>query len=442
MESPIVIEVNSLSKEYHLGQIGHGTLYRDLQSWWAKLRGIEDPNSKIMGNKPVGATNSKAPGYFLALDDISFKVMQGEVLGVIGRNGAGKSTLLKILSRITAPTKGEIKIRGRVASLLEVGTGFHGELTGRENVYLNGAILGMTKLEIKDKFDEIVAFSELEQFIDTPVKRYSSGMTVRLAFAVAAHLEPEILIVDEVLAVGDLNFRRKCLGKMREISSTVGRTVIFVSHDMASIQNICTSGMLLDYGKVVFFGGAKEAVKEYLRINEKAKSSSLEWVAPESGLPFSEAIRIQRFYIKDVTKEQVAIGKLFNTKRYSIVIESDLIQSDSRLIFLVAFYSEGQELLFVTDIHDTGEHDFGEVMPGKIELSVMMPTTLLANGTYEIELLCALHHTGWVLPPNNNSRIRFEYFKDRDENPYANESRLGMLAPILAWKINTKNDYR
>jgi lipopolysaccharide transport system ATP-binding protein len=233
--SNIVIKIENLSKQYRLGTINHGTLHRDLQSWWARLRGKEDPNSLIYSQQPLNT--SITDDRFWALKDISFDVKEGEVLGIIGLNGAGKSTILKIISRITTPTRGTVKIKGRVASLLEVGTGFHPELTGRENIFLNGAILGMTKSEIRSKFDEIVDFAGIEKFIDTPVKRYSSGMYVRLAFAVAAHLEPEILVVDEVLAVGDSQFQKKCLGKMKDVSKE-GRTVIFVSHNMGAVDYI------------------------------------------------------------------------------------------------------------------------------------------------------------------------------------------------------------
>jgi lipopolysaccharide transport system ATP-binding protein len=435
MSSSTAIEVINLSKKYQLGSIGHGSLHKDLQSWWAKVRKQADPNSKIVGTSVESGSDN--PTQFLALNNISFKVKQGEIVGVIGRNGAGKSTLLKILSRITSPSEGEVRLRGRIVSLLEVGTGFHPELTGRENIFLNGAILGMSKKEISSKLKEIISFSELEKFIDTPVKRYSSGMTVRLAFAVAAHLESEILVVDEVLAVGDLNFRKKCLGKMKEISSGVGRTVLFVSHDMPSIQNICTSGILLDKGKIVYEGTALGTIKEYLHLNEAKNSSGQVWVAPDKVLPFSETVRIKSFSILE--NGQVTNGKLFNSKDYSISIQIDLIQSDPRLIFNVAFYSDNQELLFTTDLMDTGEHNFGDICPGTLELKVPIPKDLLSNGSYEIELLCAMHHTGWVLSPNNPSRIRFEFFKDKDLNPYANENRFGILAPILNWQINSRN---
>lgn len=257
--SDIVIKVENISKEYRLGAIGGGTLYGDLNSWWAKVRGKENPNSTI-GSKDLYFKNER----FLALDDVSFNVKQGDTLGIIGRNGAGKSTLLKLLSRVTAPTKGEIKIRGRIASMLEVGTGFHPELTGRENVYLNGAILGMTKAEVTKKFDEIVAFAEMEQFIDTPVKRYSSGMYVKLAFAVAAHLDSEILVMDEVLAVGDMKFQEKCLGKMGDVADREGRTVIYVSHNMNTIRQLCNRCVVLDKGKVKYDGDTEESIGTYL----------------------------------------------------------------------------------------------------------------------------------------------------------------------------------
>ena len=254
-----VISVEHLSKQYDLGVIGTGTLTRDLERWWARIRHKPDPYSLVGTN----ADESWLRGSILALDDVSFTVQQGEALGIIGKNGAGKSTLLKILSRVTAPTSGVVKVKGRIGSLLEVGTGFHPELTGRENVYLNGTILGMKKAEVDRKFDEIVAFSGVEKFIDTPVKRYSSGMYVRLAFAVAAHLDPEILIVDEVLAVGDAEFQKKCLGKMSDVAGE-GRTVLFVSHNMGSIQSLCTRAILLNQGRIASMGDPGDMISKYL----------------------------------------------------------------------------------------------------------------------------------------------------------------------------------
>lgn len=260
----IVVQAENLSKEYRLGVIGNGSLYKDIQSWIAKASGKPDPWVPIDEESRVGRRDR-----FWALKDVSFEVEQGDRIGIIGRNGAGKSTLLKILSQITAPTAGCVRMKGRVASLLEVGTGFHPELTGRENVYLNGAILGMKKAEIDRKFDQMVDFSEIPgEFIDTPVKRYSSGMFVRLAFAVAAHLSSEILIADEVLAVGDVKFQEKCLGKMHDVSVNDGRTVFFVSHSMGALLRLCSKGILLEKGKVVTIGGIQETTDTYMKIME------------------------------------------------------------------------------------------------------------------------------------------------------------------------------
>lgn len=261
----LMLKVENLSKQYRLGLVGTGTISHDLNRWWSKVRGKEDPYLK------VGEANDRSKkgesSYVWALQDLNFEVQEGEVLGIIGKNGAGKSTLLKILSRVTSPTVGEIKTRGRIASLLEVGTGFHPELTGRENIYLNGAILGMTKAEIKNKEDEIIDFSGCERYIDTPVKRYSSGMRVRLAFAVAAFLEPDILVVDEVLAVGDAEFQKKAIGKMQDISNTDGRTVLFVSHNMAAVKSLCSKCIVLEHGKIVFEGNTDHAVDYYLKVD-------------------------------------------------------------------------------------------------------------------------------------------------------------------------------
>jgi lipopolysaccharide transport system ATP-binding protein len=259
--SDTVIKVENLFKQYRLGQVSTGTIAHDLNRWFHKVRGKEDPYEMVTGLNTRATKDSSE--YVWALQNINFEVKQGEVLGIIGKNGAGKSTLLKILSKVTAPTKGEIKVKGRIASLLEVGTGFHPELTGRENIFLNGAILGMSKSEIRSKFDEIVAFSGVEKYIDTPVKRYSSGMYVRLAFAVAAHLEPEILIVDEVLAVGDAEFQKKCLGKMKDVSNQ-GRTVLFVSHNIQAIESLCDRVILMENGTKKTELPKHETIKNYL----------------------------------------------------------------------------------------------------------------------------------------------------------------------------------
>ena len=266
-----ILEIENLSKQYRLGDIGTGNLTHDINRWWHIIRGKEDPYRK------VGETNDRTKigktDYVWALQDINLQIQQGEVLGIIGANGAGKSTLLKVLSRVTAPTTGKIITRGRIASLLEVGTGFHSDLTGRENIYLNGAILGMTKKEITSKMDEIIEFSGCDRYIDTPVKRYSSGMYVRLAFAVAAHLEPEILIVDEVLAVGDAEFQKKAIGKMQDISKGQGRTVLFVSHNMAAISQLCNKSILLSKGTIIKYGNTDSIIEYYLKENSKNEIS-------------------------------------------------------------------------------------------------------------------------------------------------------------------------
>ena len=266
----IVLRAENVSKQYRLGEVGTGTISHDLNRWWARIRGKDDPFLKI------GETNDRTSKgeseYVWALRDINFEVEQGQAIGIIGRNGAGKSTLLKLLSKVTKPTTGSIQYKGRIASLLEVGTGFHPEMTGRENIYLNGAILGMTRKEITRKFDEIVDFAGVERYIDTPVKRYSSGMYVRLAFAVAAHLDSEILIVDEVLAVGDAEFQKKCLGKMGDVTKGEGRTILFVSHNMGSIRKLCNEGIILANGTIQKIGGVDEITNLYLKSNSNENS--------------------------------------------------------------------------------------------------------------------------------------------------------------------------
>ena len=287
----LALKAENISKQYRLGQVGTGTLTHDLNRFYHKIRGKEDPYLKI--GEANDRTSKGSSDYVWSLRDINFEIEQGDAVGIIGRNGAGKSTLLKILSKVTQPTTGKIYTQGRIASLLEVGTGFHPEMTGRENIFLNGAILGMTQKEIKRKFDEIVDFSGVERYIDTPVKRYSSGMYVRLAFAVAAHLESEILIVDEVLAVGDAEFQKKCLGKMNDVTKGEGRTILFVSHNLTAIKQLCRSGILLDQGRSIYTGGIEEAVIEYQK-SSLTKSSYFHEGNLEDALG-NENIRILEF---------------------------------------------------------------------------------------------------------------------------------------------------
>jgi lipopolysaccharide transport system ATP-binding protein len=316
----IAVRISGVKKMYKLGQIGGGTLQADLQSWWAKIRGKEDPNSIIgEGERIHGKT-------FMALNGIDLTVHKGEAIGIIGRNGAGKSTLLKILSRVTAPTYGEIDIYGRITSMLEVGTGFHPEMTGRENVYLNGAILGMTREEIDAKMDEIIEFSEVSDFIDTPVKRYSSGMFVKLAFSVAAHLDSEIMIMDEVLAVGDINFQQKCLRKMREVAAKEGKTVFYVSHNMSTVKTLCNRCIVMDKGKVIYDGEVNEAIRIYSSQSnvEQKNEYDVSNYKRESNL-IGERI-IKRIYVE---KSEITMGQqlVFHLDIYSnSEIENELIR--------------------------------------------------------------------------------------------------------------------
>ena len=289
----IAVQLSGVKKMYKLGQIGGGTLTADLQSWWARVRGKEDPNTKIgTDQRLVGQT-------FMALNGVDLTVYKGEALGIIGSNGAGKSTMLKLLSQVTAPTAGAIRLNGRVASMLEVGTGFNGEMTGRENVYLNGAILGMTKAEIDAKMEDIIEFSEVREFIDTPVKRYSSGMYVKLAFSVAAHLDSEIMIMDEVLAVGDMAFQKKCLDKMRDAAKTEGRTVLYVSHNMNTIRRLCDRCVVLDKGRVIFEGDVEEAIGVYMKTNGNIEQTFYDYTDSKVRSPWTrKAVQIHSLHLK------------------------------------------------------------------------------------------------------------------------------------------------
>ena len=330
--SEVVIKIEDLHKKYRLGAIGGGTLTADLQSWWAKVRGKEDPNSKI-GAKTYGKNET-----FMALNGINLEVRKGEALGIIGGNGAGKSTTLKILSRVTAPTKGSVKIKGRISSLLEVGTGFHPELTGRENIYLNGAILGMSKEEVDSKIEDIIEFSECRQFIDTPVKRYSSGMFVKLAFSVAAHLDSEILIMDEVLAVGDMKFQQKCLGKMGDVAESEGRTILYVSHNMNTIRQLCSRCVVLDKGRVIFDGDTEEAIAIYMsstkspEIYNSCKQLSRNHPGQDiDGKVFLNSVEILNKQIPQFTKsEKIELELDFDSK----------VDMDNLCIRVPLFYSD------------------------------------------------------------------------------------------------------
>jgi lipopolysaccharide transport system ATP-binding protein len=383
------LRIENLWKQYRLGVLGQGTLCKDLQSWWARRCGREDLNSPINFGSDV---NEVSQGKIWALQDISLDVKQGEVLGIIGRNGAGKSTLLKILSRVTAPTRGKVKIKGRLASLLEVGTGFHPELTGRENIFLNAAILGMTVNEINRKFDKIVDFSGVEQFIDTPVKRYSSGMYVRLAFAVAAHLEPEVLIVDEVLAVGDIQFQKKCLGKLEDIVQE-GRTILFVSHGMSAIKRLCQRCILLDKGKVTLDGEVNQVVNHYL--NSGLERGNATACFPDTP---SSPIFLRRAILKN---DQGVPTVLFNVGN-QIFLQIDYVVRNTLRHSMILF-TVSRDGTYIFSSHDTDlRHKLlEERSPGEYSTMVAMPAKLLTAGSYNLSLAAVVgptgehHHTGY-----------------------------------------------
>ena len=375
---------------------------------------------------------------FWALKDINFDVNSGEVVGIIGRNGAGKSTLLKILSRITSPTDGEIRLKGRVGSLLEVGTGFHPELTGRENIYFNGAILGMKKKEIDEKFDEIVKFSGVEKFLDTPVKRYSSGMQVRLAFSVAANLEPEILLVDEVLAVGDAEFQKKCLGKMKEVSEG-GRTVLFVSHNMNAIENLCTRAILLDDGNITCDGNEpRNIISKYLGAYGKTESNYI-WI--NSNEKFKNPWFFpKKIYFSDENDNKVGDEPLNNKMNYYINICGEITETDPALQVGYALYDENNNLLFWTVHNDDNEENWPKFSIGNFRFSGLIPKRFLNEGLYRIEPIIAMYFREWIIQPGINAPILyFEIKGGLSDSPYWLVRRPGILAPLLQWKVEVDN---
>ena len=371
-----VIKLEDISKQYRLGQIGTGTLSHDINRWWHKMRGKEDPYLRIGEvnvHEKKGETN-----YVWALKDINFEVKKGESLAIIGKNGAGKSTLLKILSRVTGPTTGRFKVKGRIASLLEVGTGFHQELTGRENIYMNGAILGMTRHEITKKFDEIVAFSGIERYIDTPAKRYSSGMFVRLAFAVAAHLDSEILIADEVLAVGDAEFQKKCLGKMKDVT-TAGRTVLFVSHSMPAVRSFCKTAVLLRNGTIVMSGEVDEVVKEYM-LRGIDENPNIKTFSPPLHIAYNAQLHSISLYQpgKSIV-EPIAIDE-------PVTIEAELEISEvpPGKYYHITYLFKGDEgnVLFISGSGMTDNISIDK--PGRQKVKCFIPANFFNSGTFYI----------------------------------------------------------
>ncbi|WP_136810713.1 polysaccharide ABC transporter ATP-binding protein [Desulfosediminicola flagellatus] len=421
-----VIEVDDLWKEYRLGVIGHGTLTHDLQSWWAKFRGNEDPNEKI-SSYIAGQEKQIDGNRFWALRNINFEIKQGEILGIIGKNGAGKSTLLKLLSRVTAPTRGNIKVKGRIASLLEVGTGFHPELTGRENIFMNGAILGMSKQEIKSKLDEIIDFSGVEDFVDTPVKRYSSGMYVRLAFAVAAHLEPEILVVDEVLAVGDAAFQKKCIGKMGNISRE-GRTILFVSHNMGAVRALCSRAIILNHGELMLSAGVNTAVEQYLTFGQEGVGHSGEIIWDDNGAPNCDEISLHSIKLLD------------EGKTHSVYSASKPI--DMEIKFKVKLPVRGMRIIIslltiegVVAFSSTNHSKMAaqELLPGKYCTTCRIPADLLNSGGYLIKIHIGIPNVKVLIQGKEYLSLNIEGVGGHGST--YTEKWPGVLAPRLNWSM-------
>jgi lipopolysaccharide transport system ATP-binding protein len=400
----IVLKAENISKQYRLGQLGTGTISHDLNRMWAKMRGKEDPYLK------VGDTNdrSKTGGsdYVWSLKDINFEVKQGEVLGIIGKNGAGKSTLLKILSQVTTPTTGEVKVKGRIAALLEVGTGFHPDLSGRENIFLNGAILGMTKAEIKSKLDEIVDFSGVAKYLDTPVKRYSSGMMVRLGFAVAAHLDPEILIVDEVLAVGDQEFQDKCIGKMKDVSSS-GRTVLFVSHNMASIKSLCTRAILLKQGTVEKDDSVTSVLSHYKGLSDL---NAIVYPNANSKAEFKIGAWVNKLWMQDGKGN---ITNNFETgSSINICAEYDSIHSSSINDFCIAFAIESVTGEVIADLSNVFVNGYKNTIEPRGVFKCTLPKVMLSEGQYKLNVFISIKGISqyWVKEVIGFNIDRTDYF--------------------------------
>ncbi len=421
--SDIAIKIENLSKQYRLGVVGTGTLSHDMKRWWTvNVRRQEDPYLKI------GETNDRSSkgmsDYVWALKDINLEIKQGDVVGIIGKNGAGKSTLLKILSRVTKPTTGSIHYKGRIASLLEVGTGFHQEMTGRENIYMNGAIMGMNRAEITRKFDEIVAFAGVERYIDTPVKRYSSGMTVRLGFSIAAHLEPDILVVDEVLAVGDAEFQKKAIGKMQDVSKEGGRTVLFVSHNMASIKSLCTKGVVLVNGNIVFMGDIKDAVSYYVGCN------------------YSESVQI---YFEDLSKAPGNDNIRIKSFEVSPIIGNEL-NVESGLKFVLRFYNNKSDIMMDTTfalstIDDICVFHSGIVISpnldskkGLYEVAFQVLPNILNAGKYKIKLIFG-ENQKYVLWSTDNI-LNFEVKNTLTGQGFNMNTPPGIIKPMIDYKYS------
>ena len=424
-----VIKVENIGKKYIIGHKRNSKedALRDVIA--KKVKGVFKNTKKIISQNAV--PNTKGKEDFWALKDINFEVRQGERVGIIGRNGAGKSTLLKILSRITEPTNGRISINGRLASLLEVGTGFHPELTGRENIYLNGAVLGMHRSEIKRKFDEIVDFSEVGKFLDTPVKRYSSGMYVRLAFAVAAYLESEILVVDEVLAVGDAQFQKKCLGKMEDLSNEGGRTVLFVSHNMQAISSLCSRIILLDKGSMIQDGEAAKIIQNYLMF-ETSKNGAIEW--GKNDAPGDSLIKLRAIKILDLDNR---IRTHFFTKsKIRVQLDFEILKMDNLLVIGFDLTNEDGIIILRSYHHDNYQEEWPVLKEGFNSIFCDIPDSLLREGTYFISPKISVHDKKWII--NGDPLLSFDVEMNHGVSPYwtfyNKSNRPGALSIVLPWK--------
>jgi lipopolysaccharide transport system ATP-binding protein len=422
-----VIRAENIGKRYVLGVGGNPGGYVTLRE--SMMTAVGSPWRRLRRGGEPSANGQKPDGEFWALRDVSFSIQQGEVVGIIGRNGAGKSTLLKILSRITEPTEGKISLHGRVASLLEVGTGFHQELTGRENIFLNGAILGMRRAEIKAKFDEIVAFAEVDKFLDTPVKRYSSGMYVRLAFAVAAHLEPEILIVDEVLAVGDIGFQRKCLNKMQDVGRS-GRTVLFVSHSMPAITRLCSRGVLLQEGRVLSDGPISQVVSDYLG-SGTGVAEIREWRDPAKA-PGGAVVRLRAVRVRSTGPTET--GAMDIRREVKVTVDFDVLEAGHELTPNFHFLNEEGVCVFITTDHDAAWR--GQPRPcGRYASEVTIPGNFLAEGTLLVTVAISTLNPV-VVHALERDAVAFQIVDSLDGNSARGDFSghfPGLLRPLLEW---------
>jgi lipopolysaccharide transport system ATP-binding protein len=427
MTSETVIRAEHISKQYRLGVINHGTLYRDLQSWWARWRRLPDPNAEIKDLAEDLNQRKRIRGdVFQALDDVSFEIQQGNVVGIIGKNGAGKSTLLKVISRITAPTSGFIRMKGRVASLLEVGTGFHPELTGRENVYLNGAILGMSRREVARKFEQIVEFAEIGEFIDTPVKRYSSGMYVRLAFSVAAHLEPEILLIDEVLAVGDANFQKKCMGRMQEVGRE-GRTILFVSHNMTAISSICSKTIHVHNGRIEAFAETGGVIQNYL-VNGQVGTNGT--YSSDASLLVGKAVVFRVAVLDDTGRES---GNVELTKDFFVEICYELREALSGLsVGLQVMAEDGYTSIYSLSDPELEPSRLDTRQAGAYKSVVRFPKCVLNTGSFYLRVGISSRFSIYSVVEN----LRFEVIDNVGVIQMLGQSRKPSISALqLPWDV-------